>query len=378
MRTLLFILAVSASAMPLTAQQPTLVYRLGKDTVAIEQYLHQGNRIAGTMAQRAGAAVTIVRYEMTYGNDGRPLTAKVARSQPDGSAVPNQPTETRFRITPDSIIRETVRADSVQRTAFGVRGAMVAFPVYVYGPTEVLAAMWRKRTADSVPALGLAGSPGFIGMEQAGGDTVRLRGAPYPMRLMFDSGNRLTMVDGGMTTNKVIATRENSAMDVVAIARAMKPTGVMSGREVARGAFGAGGIVLVDYGRPMVRERTVWGGALVPFDSVWRAGANDATHLFTTRVLTFGQVTVPPGSYTLWIQHTRNGTFLIVNKQTGQWGTVYDAAQDLGRVAMQVSPTPGHVEEMTVTVRNLGMNRGAIDFAWGNSVATASFTATNR
>lgn len=364
--------------MPLTAQQPTLVYRLGKDTVAIEQYSHQGNRIAGTMAQRVGAAVTIVRYEMTYGNDGRPLTAKVARSQPDGSAVPNQPIETRFRITPDSIFRETVRPDSVQRTAFGVRGATVAFPVYVYGPTEVLAAMWRKRAADSVPALGLAGGPGFIGMEPAGGDTVRLRGAPYPMRLMFDSGNRLTMVDGGMTTNKVIATRENSAMDVVAIARAMKPTGIMSGREVARGAFGAGGIVLIDYGRPMVRERTVWGGALVPFDSVWRAGANDATHLFTTRVLTFGQVIVPPGSYTLWIQHTRNGTFLIVNKQTGQWGTVYDAVQDLGRVAMQVSPTPGHVEEMTVTVRNLGMNRGAIDFAWGNSVATASFTATNR
>jgi hypothetical protein len=378
MRNFLFMLAVSASATPLAAQQPTLVYRLGKDTVAIEQYSHQGNRIAGTMAQRVGAAVTIVRYEMTYGNDGRPLTAKVARSQPDGSAVPNQPIETRFRITPDSIIRETVRPDSVQRTAFGVRGATVAFPVYVYGPTEVLAAMWRKRAADSVPALGLAGGPGFIGMEQAGGDTVRLRGAPYPMRLMFDSGNRLTMVDGGMTTNKVIATRENSVMDVVAIARAMKPTGIMSGREVARGAFGAGGIVLIDYGRPMVRERTVWGGALVPFDSVWRAGANDATHLFTTRVLTFGQVIVPPGSYTLWIQHTRNGTFLIVNKQTGQWGTVYDAAQDLGRVAMQVSPTPGHVEEMTVTVRNLGMNRGAIDFAWGNSVATASFTATNR
>ena len=167
-------------------------------------------------------------------------------------------------------------------------------------------------------------------------------------------------------------------MDILALARSMRPSGAMSGREVARGAFGAGGIVLVDYGRPMVRERTVWGGALVPFDSVWRAGANDATHLFTTRVLTFGQMTVPPGSYTLWIQHTRNGTFLIVNRQIGQWGTVYDPAQDLGRVAMQMSPTPSHVEELTVTVRSLGDNRGAIDFAWGNALASASFTATSR
>lgn len=134
--------------------------------------------------------------------------------------------------------------------------------------------------------------------------------------------------------------------------------------------------MLVDYGRPMVRERTVWGGALVPYDSVWRAGANDATHLFTTRVLNFGAVTVPPGSYTLWIQHTRNGTFLIVNRQTGQWGTIYDPARDVGRIPMQVSAAPSHIEELTVAVRALGGNRGAIEFAWGPSILVAAFTAS--
>src|SRR6185503_15265378 len=103
MRLFLFILALPATAIPLAAQQATLVYRLGKDTVAIEQYTHQGNRIAGTMAQRAGAAVTVVRYELTYGSDGRPTSAKIARSQPDGSPVPNQPTETRFTVTADSV-----------------------------------------------------------------------------------------------------------------------------------------------------------------------------------------------------------------------------------------------------------------------------------
>ena len=372
--------ALLLSALPLVtpAQQATLVYRLGKDTVAIEQYTNQNSRIAGTVAIRAGAAVSVVRYEMSYGADGRPTTAKIARSLPDGSPIPNQPTETRFTVMTDSVVRETVRPDSVQRQVFPMRGATIAFPIYAYGPTEVLAGMRRNRASDSIPALGLGG-PGFIGLESLPGDTLRLRGAPYPMRLMFDANNRLMLIDGGMTTNKIIATRETgSAIDVIAVAKAMKPTGAMSGREVARGAFGAGGMVLVDYGRPMVRERTVWGGALVPFDSIWRAGANDATHLFTTRVLTFGQLTVPPGSYTLWIQHTRNGSFLIVNKQIGQWGTVYDAAQDLGRIAMEMAPTPGHVEEMTVTIRNLGGNRGAIDFAWGSSVATALFTATNR
>jgi hypothetical protein len=378
MRLILISSVLSASAMPLAAQQATFVYRLGRDTVAVDQYTHQSNRVAGMMVQRAGAAVTVVRYEMTYGSDGRPTSAKVARSLPDGSPLPNQPVETRFTVSRDSIVRETVRPDSVQRAAFAVRGATIAFPVYAYGPAEVLAGMRRNGPVDSVPALGLAGGPGFIGLERVGGDTLRLRGAPYPMRLLFDANGRLMLVDGSLTTNKVLATRDAGRIDVAAMARTMKPTGIMSGRDVARGGFGPGGMVLVDYGRPMVRERTVWGGALVPFDSVWRAGANDATHLFSTRVLTFGQVAVPPGNYTLWIQHTRSGTFLIINRQTGQWGTQYDPARDLARVPMQVTATPSHIEELTVAVRNLGGSRGAIDFAWGNSVASVSFAVSAR
>jgi hypothetical protein len=83
MRAFLVLLALCASSSRLTAQQATFVYRLGKDTVAIEQYAHQANKITGTMVQRAGAAVTVVRYELTYGNDGRPTSARIARSQPD-------------------------------------------------------------------------------------------------------------------------------------------------------------------------------------------------------------------------------------------------------------------------------------------------------
>ena len=138
--------------------------------------------------------------------------------------------------------------------------------------------------------------------------------------------------------------------------------------------------MLVDYGRPQVRERSVWGGTLVPFDSVWRTGANDATHLFTTRVLTFGsagaELVVPPGQYTLFVQHTRAGTWLIVNKQTGQWGTVYSAANDLGRVPMTLAATPSHVEEFTITVKSQNPTRGALELAWGPSAATVPFAVS--
>lgn len=366
------------ASQPAGSQTAVITYRLGTDTVAIEQYTRTANRIAGDMVQRGGGVVQRIQYELSMGPNGKPASALIKRMQADGKSLPNQPTETRFRITADSVVRENVFPDSVQRRAFAARGATVSFPVYVYGPYEYLAKVRAdKGPADSMSAVGLAGNGvGFAGLAAVAGDTLMLRGAPYAMHVRFDNSGRLLLVDGSTTTNKMTGVRSNGPVDIAAIARAMKPTGALSTRETARGAFGAGGIVLVDYGRPMVRERTVWGGTLVPFDSVWRAGANDATHLFTTRTLTMGDVTLPPGMYTLWVKHSRTGTSLIVNKQTGQWGTVYDPAQDVGRVPMTMTATPNHVEQFTITVRGMGANRGALDFAWGGMTGTVPFTAT--
>lgn len=372
------LLLFAVCALPAAAQQASFVYRLGRDTVAVEQFTRSTDRVSGDMVQRAGGAVILTRYEMTLGAGGRPASVSLRRMRPDGTPLPNQPTEVRLTFSADSVVREVIRGDSSQRVTHAVRGAIMAFPIYVYGPLELLAAMRGGGPVDSVSALGISGAPGFLGLESVGGDTVRLRGAPYPMRLIFDGSGRLQVIDGAMTTNKIIATRGPGGLDVPGMARGMRPTGILSARDVARGAFGAGAIVLVDYSRPMVRERTVWGGALVPVDSIWRAGANDATHLFTTRTLTFGSLTVPAGTYTLWIQHTRNGTYLILNRQTGQWGTEYDPVQDVGRVPMEMARAPEHVEELTVTIRNLGGNRGSIDFAWGDSVASAAFTVSAR
>jgi len=366
-----------ALPLQLPAQQASFVYRLGKDTVAIEQYSRSANRVSGEMVQRSGAAVALIRYEMSLGSNGHPIQATIRRLQADGTPFPNQPTETRLAFTADSVVREVVREGETDRRAFPASGAMMAFPVFIYGPMELVADM-RQRGMSSVPALGMTGNLGSLALDPAGGDTLRLRGAPYPMRLVFDANRKLQGVDGAGTTNKILATRGPGGLDLAAIARDMKPTGTLSARDVARGSFGPGGFVLIDYGRPHVRERTVWGGALVPYDSVWRAGANDATHLFTTRTLTFDGLTLPPGGYTLWIQHTRSGTWLIVNRQTGQWGTQYDPAQDVGRVTMRMSAAPDHVEELTFTVQNLGGNRGAIELAWGSSVLTAPFTVSAR
>ena len=375
-------LALALAAHTLAAQPASFVYRLGKDTVAIEQYTRTATSLTGEMVQRTGGAVARFVYTMELGRDGRPVSATMRRFLGDGTVPPNAPTETRFRITGDSVVREAAWGDSVQRRAFPAAKAMVNFPTFIYGPTELLARTRRSGgSVDSLPALGIGGNLGSTGFVPADANSARLKGGAYAMLLQFDGSDRLLSVDGSGTTNKVMAARGGGGLDLAAIARVMTPTGTLSVRDVARGAFGAGGMVLVDYGRPQVRDRTVWGGTLVPFDSVWRAGANDATHLFTTRTLALGAtgsatLTLSPGMYTLWVQHTREGTYLIVNRQTGQWGTQYDAAQDVGRVLMQLGAAPGFVEELTFAVRTTGPGRGALDLTWGPTVATVPFTAT--
>ncbi len=354
------------------AQDAAIVYRLGKDTAAIEQFSRTASKFTGENVVRIGAGVMRTQYELTL-DKGRLAAAIIRRRQADGMPIPNQPLEYRFTFRADSAIRETQFADSVQRRAFAAPNAFLAATTWMYAPLEVLAAMGKGKR-DSVPALGLgATSVGYIGLETVG-DALRLRasGGAYQMLLSVDKDNRIQTVDGQYTTNKATGTRVAGTVDIAAIAKAMKPSGTLSPRQTAYAAFMQGPIT-INYGSPAVRGRSVWGGTLVPFDSVWRTGANEATHLATSKTIQLGDMTLAPGLYTLWTQHTRTGTFLIVNKQVGQWGTQYNAATDVGRVAMDVANTPEHVEDFTITIRPLPQGRGAIDLAWGDRVATAMF-----
>ncbi len=103
--------------------------------------------------------------------------------------------------------------------------------------------------------------------------------------------------------------------------------------------FDDGHTVTIQYSRPSMRGRKIFGG-LVPYDEVWRTGANAATSLKTDVDLNIGGANVPAGSYTLYSLPGMTSWKLIINKQTGQWGTEYSQSQDLARVDMKVSQLP--------------------------------------
>ncbi len=121
--------------------------------------------------------------------------------------------------------------------------------------------------------------------------------------------------------------------------------------------------VTINYNAPSKRGRAIM-GSLVPYGKVWRTGANAATTLTTTTDLMIGSLHVPAGKYSLYTIPGEKEWTLIVNKQTGQWGTNYDEKQDLGRVKMKVTRLDKPVEQFAIAVdKNLTMS-------WENTQAS--------
>ena len=112
--------------------------------------------------------------------------------------------------------------------------------------------------------------------------------------------------------------------------------------------------VSLTYSRPYMRDRYIFGG-LVPLGEVWRTGANEATALSTNVDLLIGGAEVPAGDYTLFTIPESETWTLIINRQTGQWGTEYDEGQDLIRVQMEVEPTNWLVELFTMRIDSAGL-----------------------
>jgi hypothetical protein len=132
--------------------------------------------------------------------------------------------------------------------------------------------------------------------------------------------------------------------------------------------FSDGKKVTIDYSRPSAKGRKIVGG-LVPYDKVWRTGANEATSLKTDVDLDIGGAAVSAGSYTLYTLPSQNSWKLIINKQTGQWGTVYDEAQDLARVDMKTTTLSQPVEQFTISLDKQGGDSAQLKLQWEKTQA---------
>ncbi|SRR5690554_1185086 len=119
--------------------------------------------------------------------------------------------------------------------------------------------------------------------------------------------------------------------------------------------------ITINYSSPAVKGRTIW-GSLVPYDEIWRAGANKATTFKTDQDLQIEGKELPAGTYSLFLIPRENGpTTVIFNTVSDQWGAYnYDESKDALRV--EVEPTESSMKErLEYSVENDG-----IVIAWEN------------
>ena len=146
--------------------------------------------------------------------------------------------------------------------------------------------------------------------------------------------------------------------------------GQLSGRDTVQATIG-GAAVTLDYGRPPRRSRENFGN-VVPWNRLWRVGANAATGLTTDRDLLMGGVVIPAGSYTLFMLPAPEGSKLIVNQQTGQWGTAYDARQDFARIDLTSEQLTQTVEPLTIIIEPQG-DGGVLRVRWDRTQYAVPF-----
>jgi hypothetical protein len=190
--------------------------------------------------------------------------------------------------------------------------------------------------------------------------------------LTLDASGQIVSADASATTEKTQSHRTDyidvpqAAKQFVAADKSGKGIGVASPSAVAKGTIG-GEQVVVTYSSPRRRNRTIL-GTVVPYDHVWRTGANEATLLFTDHALDIAGTTIPAGTYSLWTLPKPDGSVqLIINGQHGQWGTDYDASRDVAKVPMQVSKAASPQDDFSIAVTGSG-SAGEMRMAWDTFV----------
>jgi hypothetical protein len=193
-----------------------------------------------------------------------------------------------------------------------------------------------------------------------------------------DSRGRLTGIDATATTVKTVSERvPNLDYDGIvsrwAAFEAAKGGGIgpLSPPDTVRASV-AGANITVAYNRPAKRGRVIFGN-IVPWNQVWRTGADAATMFTTDKDLVFGSTVVPAGKYTLWTLPTPTGAKLIINSETGQWGTDYHQEKDFARLDLNSTKLSNPQEQFVIGIVPQGSG-GLLRMAWDDREYSIPFT----
>ncbi|HEX8358681.1 MAG TPA: DUF2911 domain-containing protein [Longimicrobium sp.] len=337
------------------SESAAFVATIGTDTVSVERYTRTATTLSGEVVTRSPRTTSRV-YTAQLRPDGSVSQVEVTTRQLT-AAPSTPPAVTTVSFTGDTAAVRIVRGDSVQtqRVAAGANAFPLVGGSYAIYEQAIIHARATGGTATRV-RLVAPGNPQPVNVELRGvaGDSLQLVTIAGPANVRTDATGRILALNAPESTQKIVLQRLPS-LDVAALGAsyaqreaAGRGLGTLSPRDSVTATLG-GARIVIDYGRPLRRGRRVL-GEVVPLNEVWRTGANAATGLRTDRDLTIGGTRVPAGSYTLFTLPSANGWQLIINRQTGQWGTEYKPEQDLARIPLQSRPASPAVEQFTIRI----------------------------
>jgi hypothetical protein len=388
----LLLLLVLACAHAAPAERYGFVTVLGNDTVAVERIVRSPTRLVTDGVDR-WPFVRRRHTEFDLARDGTIRHMVMDVHTPNGGS----PRERGRRVTADfarNTVNISVRDSAGVRDTSFVTGGVITVPhvsmMYSVIELEIAAALHRAAATGLGPGDSVMFRQ-FYPDRDVGRSFVLHRGFVHPLtagkvelwhdwlsgtgEVTVDSSGRMLTYSGMRSTYKVAVARTAAPPDVDSIAdrlaAAERRTGLqqLSVRDTARATIGAATFA-VDYGRPLARGRTLLGD-VISYDRVWRTGANAATQFTTSAPITLAGLSLPAGTYTLWtVPHVR-GVDLIVNRETGQWGTEYRRAQDLGTAPMTSDSVGPPVEKFTIAIEPRDARHGTLAMAWGTFRWTA-------
>jgi hypothetical protein len=348
------------------ADSAAFVVRLGNDTTSIERYVRTPDQLIVEAVSRS-PNTTLHRIVYDLDPQHNIKRAVYAVNRPGNE----QPLFRRvITFTGDSalIVAEQGGQERTQRV-LAKSAVPIAGPFYAPYELALMRAARQRSMKSSVPLL--AGSVVDIPIERLGGDSVSINNQfGEPMRARIDTqGRLLALHTPAYTTVERLrwVDLNRLAADFAQRDATGKGLGMLSPRQTYRTNVGAANI-WIDYSRPAMRGRPIW-GSLVPYGRVWRTGANDAAHLATDRTIDLGGLTLPAGTYTLFLLPSADDWTLVVNRKTGISGLDYDAAHDVGRVKLSKQTTPNAAEWFTIEVNQPG-NNATLNFAWDRTRAS--------
>jgi hypothetical protein len=384
--TLLSIILATAAPAVAFAQRPSaldsavFVTRLGADTLVVERVVRSPQRVEAEVAMRVPRTSRTV-YVLQLSPSGMLERMEATTFDTTGGGATPARRDIITRVG-DSLRIETTAGEQRRARAVRAEPHVLPFIDMVHWPYEIALVRLRTSGAADVSQPLLTGSRvANFAIAHVGTDSMTIthpsRGT---MRLRVDPSGRLMALDAGATTRKLVVERR-PWMPIDAIVRrwtaqdaAGRGLGALSGRAQSKDVVG-GATISLDHGTPSKRGRTIW-GALVPFGSVWRTGANEATHFETDRDLVFGTgadtLVVPAGRYTLFSVPERDGGWLIINRETGQAGTAHDPARDLGRVRLTTRSLSTRVETFTIKAETEG-GANLLRLQWDDAERVAPF-----